>query len=237
MPFKEQVRKHNFASTLLGGAILSILIGYLVSYVPSLFLIVFLVPIVILVLMHYFGLYGLRKRLLYGTVIVILAALLISSAESQVYYSSEHPITATYDNGISATATVSPFSGIMPSYNFSITIVNYEHLSSQNFSLTIASPTFTLNETSLNSIAKGSDITLYYDVPAGHLPLGIYNYSFHFANYTLTGPGPINTNLGTWIADSVISVSFLYFIYYEIILLAGIFLMRSIDHSRSYNKK
>ncbi|KAA8922314.1 hypothetical protein [Thermoplasma sp.] len=242
MPLNATVRKYSAVFILIIVALLAYALGYLVSYVESLFLLVFIVPIIILVLMHYLGLYGLKKRLLYGVVIVFLAALLIASAESQVYYSTDHPVSASYTTpvgSITATANVKPFSGSFPTYNFSLDISDYKDLKRFNFSLRIASPGYEYNVSSgmLRNYTSGDQMVVYYDAPSGSLPLGIYNYTFTFYNYTLAAPGPINTPLSTWMADSVLSVTILYFIYYEIILLAGIFLMRSIEHSRSYRTK
>ncbi|MCY0851530.1 MAG: hypothetical protein OWQ34_02195 [Thermoplasma acidophilum] len=243
MPVNATIRKYSAVFILIVVALLAYGLGYLVSYFESLFLLVFLVPIIILVLMHYLGLYGLKKRLIYGVVIVFLAAVLIASAEAQVYYSTDHPVSASYTTSagsITATANVKPFSGSFPAYNFSLDISNYKDLKELNFSLRIASPGYVYNVTGsmLKNYTSGDQMVVYYVASPGSLPLGIYNYTFTFYNYTLAAPGPINAPLSTWLSDSVFSVTILYFIYYEIILLAGIFLMRSIEHSRSYmNKK
>ncbi|PYB69090.1 MULTISPECIES: hypothetical protein [unclassified Thermoplasma] len=237
MPVNANIRKYNSVFILIITALLAYGLGYFVSYFESLFLLVFLVPIVILILMHYLGLYGLKKRLIYGVVIVFIAALLISSAESQVYYSTDHPVSASYGS-ITATANVRPFSGNFPAYNFSLALDNYKDLKTLNFSLHIASSAYSANiTTQLKNYTSGNQMIVYYVAPSGSLPLGIYNYTFTFANYSLTAPGPINAPLNTWLADSVLFATILYFIYYEIILLAGIFLMRSIEHSRSYRNK
>jgi len=233
------LKKHSFSFIILFTILISLAIGYIVSYIPSIFMIVFLVPVFIIVMMHYLGLYGLKKRLLSGLFIILLAAIVVTAAEAQVYYSSDHIINDKFSNDVSASTQVTPFSGVYSAYNYSITVTNYKNIPGFNATLTIKSATYnrTLTYSELSHFVRGDSITVYYVAVANSLPYGVYNYTYTFGNYSIVAPGPINANLGTWLDDALPFSSILYFVYYEIIFLAGVFVLRSFEHSRSYSKK
>ncbi len=233
------LKKHNFSFIILFAVLIAAAVGYIVSYVPSIFMIVFLVPVFILILMHYMGIYGLKKRLLSGLFIILLAAIVITAAEAQVYYSTDHPVTEKLSDSVTATTLVTPFSGHYSAYNYTLTVTGYQSIPKFNATLVIKGVSY--NETvtygELSHYTSGDSITVYYVAKPGTLPYGVYNYTYSFGNYSIVVPGPINANLGTWLDEALPFSAILYFVYYEVIFLAGAFVLRSFENSRSYSKK
>ncbi len=239
MKVPDTVKKHNFLFIILFAVLIAAAIGYIVSFVPSIFLIVFLVPVFILILMHYIGIYGLKKRLLSGLFIILLAAIVITAAEAQVYYSTDHPVTEKLSESVTATTLVTPFSGQYSAYNYTLTVTGYQSIPDFNATLEIKGVSYnkTVTYGELSHYTSGDSITVYYVARPDTLPYGVYNYTYSFGNYSILVPGPINANLLTWLDEALPFSAILYFVYYEVIFLAGAFVLRSFENSVSYSKK
>ena len=102
------------------------LVFYIVYYVSGTYLIVLIaIPVVVFAIMHYLGLYGIKKRVIHGFFIFIVLSIAVVLSTTQILYSYDGQFNGIQlGNGTSVDASITPYSGIHPSYNFSFDVHN-----------------------------------------------------------------------------------------------------------------
>lgn len=241
-PIKKFLVEYNSIFVL----VISILIGSLLTFLAYDLLqrleIIFLLPILVFLVMHYLKLKGIKRRLLAGLIIFLAVGVVSAGITSATYYQQDHPVTYTLYNGAQATLVVSPFGGSGPNYNFSMYVTNWPSSTSFSTTLNVSASAVsytTYNFSQLNTVMMSNGSILVYK-NINNLQEGIYSYSFVIANGSspiLVGStGPVNSASSSLFAFILPGFVILYLIPMEVILLAIVFLARSFERTRDFRR-
>ncbi len=226
--------------------VISILIGSLLTYLAYDVLqrleLIFLLPILAFLVMHYLRLKGIKRRLLAGLIIFLAVGIVSAGITSATYYQQDHPVTYTLYNGAQAELVVSPFGGNSQNYNFSMYITNWPSSAPFSTSLNISASAISYTNYGfghLNSVQMSNGTILVYK-NLNNLSEGIYSYNFAIANGTspivLGSTGPVNAGSSSLFAFILPGFVVLYLIPMEVILLAIVFLARSFERTRDFRR-
>lgn len=206
------------------------------GYTSEALLILLLPPVIVFLTMHYLDMYQLKKRLLFGIVTLLIIALIACFAYSYVYYDNSGVYSTTLHGGYNVTASVSPFSGTSDYYNYSFVVSNNTAMTDYGLvirSFSSSTPVYNLTMGELHHTVTKNGLLIYY--PNVTLPSGIYYYTFYINanNNSLTYLGPVTSV--TYLYGPVISQFLLsYSLLFNLIFVAGVFVARSISHSRKF---
>lgn len=226
--------------------VFSILLGALLTFVAYDLLqrleVIFLLPVLAFVVMHYLKLKGIKQRLLAGLIIFLAVGIVSAAITSVTYYQEDHPVTYTLSNGAQATLLVSPFGGGSENYNFSMYITEWPSSATFSTSLNVSASAVSFTNYSfsqLNShVMSNGTILVYKNI--NNLHEGIYSFAFIIANGSspieVGSTGPVNAASSSLFAFILPGFVFLYLIPMEVILLAIVFLARSYDRTRDFRR-
>lgn len=221
------------------------IVFYIVYYVSGTYLIALIaIPAVVFTIMHYLGLYGVKKRVIHGFFIFIVLSIVVVLSTTQIIYNYNGQFNGIeLGNGTAVDASVTPYSGIHPSYNFSFDIHNNVSFSTYGLSISsLTSQTFStisVNQTQMHSISINSTHRLIYYESAS-LPQGMYEFTFYINNSsnlndTFTGTGPI-TSINSLMEIQFLSLFISYMILFNLVFITGTFVAKSIENSRARAK-
>ena len=203
-------------------------------------IVLFLPPVVTFFTMHYTGFYRLKLRLLASPLVFLVVLMISVVVLSHSYYTIDHPVSVQLNDGTNIYASVTPFKGTATSYNFTMYVSNSSDISNFTTTLQIFGPstniTMTYSELG-HYVASNGTLVVYHNVPANNFPNGVFGYTYAINNgyANVSGNGPVRG--GELVLTAAIMPGFVlpYFIYYELLFLLGVFIARSISHSRSYD--
>ncbi len=205
----------------------------------------FLVPVVTFFAFHYTQLYRIRLRLLGGSIVFLIVAIISTGLLTHAIYNSQPTYHAVFSDGTTANTSVSPYSGSSSQYTYSILIVPNGTFDYNSLELNINGPSgnvATIHYSSMTSHTfAGNNSQLLTYTFSGISSDGIYTYNLTAQKNgtisTVPISGPLNTSeLGVFSQLVVTYVIYDMFLY-EIIFIAGIFIGRSIGNSRRYREQ
>ena len=217
---KKTLRKNNRIFIPLSGILFSILAFYLALINPDLLLLVFLIPVVIFLLMHYLNMYKFKPRFFGGVAILLVALIIVSGVYSNSLYTANGIEKENVDNTSIETA-ITPYSGIHSNYNITI-ITNYTgSLNSSHLRITSSGYNHTINYNSLHSERKNNKTYMYYN--AKNLPVGLYVVNYTISkNITMEVEGPIEVSGFTLFEYFIYAIAFKYMLSIGVLYIAGI---------------
>lgn len=241
--YKNWLIQNNRVTAPLLALLLSVLVTFGAIYILG--ELMFLVPVVTFFAFHYTGLYKFVPRLLGGTIVFLIVALVSTGLLTHALYTSEPTYHAVFNDGTTANTSVSPYSGSSSQYTYSMFIVpngtfNYSSLElniiGQNgFSASI--PYSSMNHQ--NFTGNNSELLTY--TFTGISSTGIYTYNLTAQKNgtisTVAISGPLNTSELNVFSQLAVTYTIYYMLVYEIIYFAGLFIARSIGNSRRYRQQ
>ncbi len=199
----------------------------------------FLIPVIVFFSFHYTKLYRLRTRIVGGLIIFVIVAMISAGLSTSIIYSTEPVVTDHYTD-LTVETQVYPYAGNYSSYNFTLTVLGGVHLDPSYVTLAINTTTFQKNVTSdeMKNFTDSSGNQVFYYVYANPPP-NIYSYNFTFENQTGatlytgfgTGSGPYALSMTSAFKELFIIIVVPDVIIFEIILVVGIFIARSLSNA------
>ncbi len=202
-------------------AILYAIMVFAVSiYYAYLFLLIFTIPVVMFLLMHFLGMPKFKPRL-FGGIVILLVVLIIAGGMYSTYFYDLNGKETQNISGTSITVIISPFSGVDKNYNFTV-ITDYNGSLNNSYLYIYSGETYSQNISyaHLNSTKNNGITTMYYDTK---LPSGLYD-----TNYTIGGKlkistaGPVNVGRATFYEFYVFALADEYIASIGILYVAGI---------------
>ncbi len=217
---KKILRKHNRIFIPVFGILFSVLVFYLALLNPDLLLLIFLIPVVIFLLMHYLNMYKFKPRFFGGIVVLFVALIIVSGVYSNLLYTSNGIESENVGNTSIETA-ITPYSGIHSNYNITI-ITNYTGaLSSSHLRITSSGYNKTIGYSSLHPEIKNNKTYMYYN--AKNLPTGLYVVNYTISkNITMEVEGPIKVSGFTLFEYYIYAIAFKYMLSIGALYIAGI---------------
>ena len=207
----------------------------------------FLVPVVTFFAFHYTRLYRIKLRLLGGTIVFLVVAIVSTGLLTHVIYNSQPTYHAVFTDGSTANTSVSPYSGSSSQYTYSILIVPNGTFDYNSLVLNIrdsggAAVASIHYKDMQNQTFAGNNTELLTYTYSGITNPGIYTYNLTVlknGNLSSTVPisGPLNTSELNVFSQLVVTYVVYDMFLYEIIFIAGIFIGRSIGNSRRYRQQ
>ncbi len=223
MNFKSFLIKHNRIFIPVISIIPAVLIFYLSVYIPELLLLIFAIPVIIFLLMHFLNIYKFKPRLYGGLVILLIVLLIASGFYTNSLYSSGGTSHTTVDGAYMETS-ISPFTEYSGKYNITA-LTNYTG-SLKNASIAIVSLTHSQVEhyNSSYAIKKNGYSGFYLNIK---LQPGIYRVYFNITtntgkNISMESIGPLNVSEFTMYEYYIFATAFKYIISIGILYIAGI---------------
>ncbi len=223
MKFKGFLVKHNRIFIPVISIIPSALIFYMSVYIPELIILIFAIPVIIFLLMHFLNIHTFKPRL-FGGFAILLIVLLISSGfyTNSLYLSGG--VSHNTVNGTYMETSISPFTEYSGEYNIT-SLTNYTG-SLKNANITIISSTHSIMEryNSSHAIKKNGYRGFYFDTK---LPPGLYRVYFNITtnsgkNISMESIGPVNISEFTMYEYYIYAIAFKYIISLGVLYIAGI---------------
>lgn len=234
MNARKFLRRYNRIFIPVGGILFSVLVFYLSLINPALLLLIFLIPVVIFLLMHYLNMYRFKPRFFGGIAILLVTLIIVSGIYSNALYTSNGIDKENIDNTLIETV-ITPYSGIHNNYNITV-ITNYTGILNQSY-LRITSSTYnkTIEYNDLHPERKNNETYMFYN--AKNLPSGLYilNYTVN-KNITMEVEGPIKVSEFTLFEYYVYAVALKYMLSIAILYLAGISIAYFFNKNKSIKK-
>ncbi len=205
----------------------------------------FLVPVVTFFAFHYTRLYRIKLRLLGGTIVFLIVAIVSTALLTHVIYNSEPTYHAVFSDGTTANTSVSPYSGTSSQYTYSILIVPNGTFDYNSLVLNINGQSGNVAAIHYSSMQHqtftGNNTELLTYTYSGITNPGIYTYNLTAQKNgtisTVAISGPLNTSELNVFSQLVVTYVVYDMFLYEIIFVAGIFIGRSIGNSRRYRQQ
>jgi len=194
----------------------------LIVSIPYLFLVVMIlsIPIVMVLLMHFLGMYKFKPRL-FGGIVILLVVLMITAGIYSTYFYDLNGVTTRDIDGTTLKTSITPFSGVDPNYNITVT-TNYAHSLNNSYLYIYSGGTYhnRVNYSCLHPTKKNGITTMYYNTK---LPPELYdvNYTIN-KTLTITSVGPVNVPRSTFYEFYVFALADKYIASIGVIYIAGI---------------
>ena len=202
-------------------SILYSLLVFTVSIVYAFLLVlIFSIPVIIFLLMHFFGMYKFRPRL-FGGLVILIVVLMIAAGIYSTYFYDLNGQHSQDIQGTSMEINISPFSGVDKNYNITVT-TNYTGSLNSSYLYIYSEGVYnkTVNYSSINHTTKNGITTMYYDTK---LPSGLYDVNYTISkNLTITSPGPVNVGRFTFYEFYVFALTYEYIARIGILYVIGI---------------
>ncbi|WP_337860434.1 hypothetical protein [Ferroplasma sp.] len=203
-------------------AILYSLMVFTVSIVNAyLFLLIFSIPVVIFLLMHFLGMYKFKPRL-FGGIVILLVVLILAAGIYSTYFYDLNGVSSKDVNGVSLETDITPFSGVGNNYNITITTNYTGALLNSSFLYIYSSHIYntTVKYTALHHVRKDNVTTMYYNTK---LPSGLYDINYTISkNITISSPGPVNVGRFTFYEFYVFALADEYIASIGVLYVIGI---------------
>lgn len=227
---------------ILLSLILSVLVvfGYVIAGNPY---VLFLLPLVIFISLHYSNIWGILKRLKYGIPVIIFALILQAVVLTPITYSDPGTLHYSNNSGESFNLTFSPYTA--SDGNFTI-YANFSGLPGGHFKpvITVYSVFLgfinTVINKSLNNVSETSGFyNLSYNL--GKLPSGAMEteITLNYTNMNVsTGfvRGPINLPEYSYLFFIFTNYVFLYF-FITLLYIVGLFIARSVSNASRFRSQ
>ncbi len=230
MNLREYLTKNNRVFVPLFSIIYSVAVFALSLVNAYMIVLIFTIPVVMFVFMHYLKMYHFKPRL-FGGLVIILIVLLIVAGMYSTYFYDENGISKETVKNTSLETMIEPFSGV--DKNYSITIITNYTGNLTSSSLVISEDgahNRTIPYSDLNATPPvNGTITMHYST---HLPSGLYdiNYSINKSIY-IDSPGPVNVGRSAFYGYYIYALGAEYIaalgILYVIGIIVAYFLGRS----------
>lgn len=235
-PLMKYLIDHNSIFVLLFSVVAGVIISYLAYDLTGHEEIIYILPFATFLVMYFLKMKPVKQKLLAGVIVFLITGILAAGITSTSYYASPHPTTYTLPTGAVATLSVDPFGGTNQNYNFSLYLTNVSTPSTFSASLNISNgQNYSFSE--MNAVYTNDSVLIYKNVNS--LQEGIYSYNFVVANgsspIVLGWIGPVNSGSSVLFAYLIPSFAFVFVVPNMLIFLALVFIVRSIEHSRSYS--
>jgi hypothetical protein len=201
-------------------AILYSLMVFAVSIVNAyLFLLIFTIPVVMFLLMHFLGMSRFKPRL-FGGIVILLVVLMVAAGMYSTYFYDLNGVSRKNIDGFSLETDITPFSGVDKEYNITVETNYTGPLLDHSYLYIYSSHIYnkTVDFTELHPVTKDNVTTMYYNTK---LPPGLYDVNYTISkNITISSAGPVNVGRFTFyefyvyaLADEYIaSIGILYVI-------------------------
>lgn len=220
MQARKFLTDHNRIFIPLISILYSLMIFTISLFDAFLILLIFSIPVVIFLAMHFFGMYKFKPRL-FGGIVILLVVLMISAGIYSTYVYDLNGVTTSDINGTSLQTSITPFSGVDNNYNITIT-TNYTGSLNNSYLYIYSSGIYneTVHYSDLNHTKKDNITTMYYDTK---LPSGLYdtNYTIN-KTLTITSAGPVNVPRLTFYEFYVFALADKYIASIGVMYIAGI---------------
>lgn len=236
------IQNNRISAPLLALA-LSILVTFASIYIIG--ELMFLVPVVTFFAFHYTKLYKIKIRLLGGTIVFLIVAILSTGILTHTLYNSQPTYHAVFNDGTTANTSVSPYSGSSSQYTYTMLIVPNGTFDYNSLELNINDPSGNVaaikysNMTHQNFTGNNTELLTY--TFSGITSSGIYTYNLTAQKNgtisTVAISGPLNTSELNVFSQLVTTYLIYDMFLYEIIFIVGIFIGRSIGNSRRYREQ
>ncbi|WMT51469.1 MAG: hypothetical protein RE471_00975 [Ferroplasma sp.] len=220
MTIREFLTRHNRLFIPLIAILYALMVFSVSIYYAYLFLLIFTIPVVMFLLMHFLGMYKFKPRL-FGGIVILLVVLIIAGGMYSTYFYDLNGKESKDINGTSLNIDISPFSGVDKNYNFTVT-TNYTGSLNGSYLYIYSGGTYSQNITysKLNHTEKNGITTIYYDTK---LPSGLYDTNYTIAgNITITTAGPVNVGRLTFYEFYVFALADEYIASIGVLYVIGI---------------
>jgi hypothetical protein len=185
-----------------------------------LFLLIFSIPVLIFLLMHYLGMYKFKPRL-FGGIVILLIVLIIAAGMYSTYFYDLNGEHRQDIKGTSIETHISPFSGVDKNYNITVT-TNYTRSLNSSYLHIYSGGGYnkTVTYSHLHHTKTNGITTMYYDTK---LPSGLYDVNYTVSkNLTITSAGPVNVGRFTFYEFYVFALADEYIASIGILYVIGI---------------
>ncbi|MEM0140404.1 MAG: hypothetical protein QXZ44_07350 [Ferroplasma sp.] len=219
MNVRKYLTLHNRVFIPLIGIFYSTLVFYLALIDADFLVLVFSIPVVIFLLMHYLNMYKFKPRFFGGLTILVIVLLIAAGMYSTYFYDSSG-ITKETVNGTFLETTTAPFSGVDKNYTITITTNYTGNLNSSYLIISSASAHTNITYAHLNATKKGDMTTMHYST---YLAPGLYdsNYTINKDTY-IYSPGPVNVGRTPFYEYYVYAVGIEYMASIAILYIIGL---------------
>ncbi|MGP6207274.1 hypothetical protein ACNF42_04490 [Cuniculiplasma sp. SKW3] len=239
---REIIKKHQLPFFLIISIVPSVLFEILFIFI-GLYELLFAIPLVIFIGIHYTGIWGFKNRLKYGFAIIIVLLFAMVLIMTPITYQSPGILKFQTSGDSSIEMDISPYNG------YSQTHLIYANFSGLNKNTTYKPVIIIIGASSLSNVS-------YYVMKNTTAPEGYLNVSHTFNNIPegqffvvvnlnttkgniTTGfiKGPINSNIYSYGTYLLYSYSFLFILLLGIIYIAGLLVARSLSNSAAYRRE
>ncbi len=220
MNIREFLKKYNRIFVPIIAILYALLIFTVSIYYAYLFILIFTIPVVMFLLMHFLGMYKFKPRL-FGGIVILLVVLLIAGGMYSTYFYDLSGKESKDINGTSITVDISPFSGVDKNYNFTVT-TDYTGSLNSSYLYIYSGGTYSQNisYSKLNHTKHDGITTMYYDTK---LPSGLYDTNYTIpGNITISTVGPVNVGRLTFYEVYVFALADEYIASIGILYVIGI---------------
>ncbi len=239
---KEIIRRHQLYFFLLFAIVPSIIFEILFIFI-GLYELLFAIPVVIFISIHYTGIWGFKKRLKYGFAAIIILLIAMVLIMTPVTYQSPGVLKFQTQGDSSISMEISPYTGYSNSH------LIYANFTGLNKTTEYKPVIVIVDATSLSNVSyyvmQNTTPTHGYinvshtftNIPSGEYFV-IVNLNTTKGNVT-TGfiKGPINENIYSYGEYLLYSYSFLFILLLGIIYIAGLLIARSLSNSAAYRRE
>jgi len=235
MDAKKFLRKHNRIFIPLFGILFTVFVFFLALINSVFLLLIFVIPVVIFLLMHYLNMYKFKPRFFGGIAILLIALIIVSGMYSNSVYTSSGIEKENIDNKLIETI-ITPYSGIHDNYNITV-ITNITGSALDPSYLRIFSSTYnkTMDYNNLSHKIIDNKTYIYYN--AKNLSPGLYDVNFT-VNKTITmeSLGPVDVSSLTFYEYYVYAIAIKYMSYIGILYIIGIVIAHFFNKNKAIKK-
>jgi hypothetical protein len=239
---RDIIKKHQLAFFFIIAIVPSILFEILFIFI-GLYELLFAIPLVIFIGIHYTGIWGFKNRMKYGFAVIIILLLAMVLIMTPITYQNPGILKFQTSGDSSIKMDISPYNG------YSSTHQIYANFSGLNKSTVYKPVIIVVGASSLSNVS-------YYVMKNTTAPDGYVNVSHTFTNIPegqffvvvnlnttrgniTTGfiKGPINSNIYGYGTYLLYSYSFLFILLLGIIYIAGLLVARGLSNSAAYRRE
>ncbi|WP_287954575.1 hypothetical protein [Acidiplasma sp.] len=219
MRSQEFLKKHGKILVPVISTVISILIFVMALYVPEAIILVFAIPVIIFILMHYSGIYRFKPRFFGGLIVLIIMLLVVAGIYSTDFYHSSG-VTTTSENQTYMETIISPFTQTSGYYNITVKTNYTGNINSSYINIVSSNYNKIYNYSSGEHETIGSYRLTYYHIK---LPPGLYTVYFNISKKLyMESIGPVNVSAFTLYVYYIYAMADKYIIFLGILYIAGI---------------
>lgn len=233
MDVKKFLRKYNRIFIPVFGILFTVFVFFLALINSVFLLLIFVIPVVIFLLMHYLNMYKFKPRFFGGIAILLIALIIVSGMYSNSVYTSSGIEKENIDNKLIETI-ITPYSGIHDKYNITV-VTNITDLNSSYLKIFSSTYNKTIDYNDLPHKTINNKTYIYYN--ANNLSPGLYDVNFT-VNKTITmeSLGPIAVSSLTFYEYYVYAITIKYMSYIGILYIIGIVIAHFFNKNKVIKK-